>query len=389
MSDKLAAIIVNFNRSDLLRGAIDSLVKQTFGVGKVFVVDNASTDDSLSKLGEASESAIEVLKLPENLGASGGFQRGVETALAADADRLLLMDSDVALAPDCVERLYEVMGRSASVGVTGPKVYNLHSMSILQEFGGWVNWTTADLRRNCWRHDESVGGVVAGDCEVDYVPACCLLARRSAIEKAGNFDPDWFLYWDDIDWCTRVRNAGFSVEAVASARVHHFGGGANKTNLLPVYYGWRNRAVYFIRNSPPDILANTMRALFGDFLLARFSCRELGLPRTASVMELGIEDALNGVFGKKDFSGTDLSLDRLPQNLDSLAVTGIEETVHHVIGSATPELARQSNVELVDRFGKRLPAVRALELRNKFEASDLQTLDDWVSRGVELARKVR
>jgi hypothetical protein len=235
---------------------------------------------------------------------------------------------------------------------------------LLQELGGWVDWDFADLRRSHWRYDEALHGVVTRDQEVDYVPACCLLATRAAIAAAGNFDPGWFLYWDDIDWCDRVRAAGGRIAVVAAARVQHFGGGANKRNLAPVYYGWRNRLVFFRRRTPVARRETTLRAFFEDYLLARFTCRSLGLGRTAAVMELGVEDALRSVFGKKDFVGVDLALDApLPVE----PINGEAVHVHHVIGSATAELAQRTGAFLLDRFGKRLSAARAWQLRETFE----------------------
>jgi GT2 family glycosyltransferase len=374
--DRLTAIIVNFNRRDLLLRAITSLRSQSNPPIQILVVDNGSTDDSVASV-RTTFPRVEVVALGENLGSSGGFARGIAAGLEAGATHLLLLDSDVVLAPDCVAQLAQALASDPGIGVVGPKVYHWDSSTVLQEFGGWIDWDTADLRRSHWRHDEVLNGRLTADQKVDYVPACCLLATRAAVEAAGNFDPGWFLYWDDIDWCERVRATGRTIVATASARVQHFGGGANKRTLAPVYYGWRNRLTFFRRHTPPAKRAVAMRAFMEDFLLARFTCRTLGLAKTAIIMELGVEDALKDISGRKDFAPIDISLD--DRKSDEPGMTIIER-VHHVIGSATEALAARPALVLQDRFGKRMRADQAWILRQRFEIEKAQTLPELIER---------
>lgn len=373
MPDRIVAFIVNFNRRELLLRTIASVQAQTRAPDEILVIDNGSTDDSIAAVRTEHGERVRVLALGENFGSSGGFHHGVAASLAAGATQVLILDSDVTLAADCVARLSAALTRDPQAGVVGPKVYHWDSASVLQELGGWIDWTTADLRRSHWRHDEAVGGVITRDQPVDYVPACCLLATRDAIAAAGNFDPGWFLYWDDVDWCDRVRAAGWGVQVIAAARVQHFGGGANKHNLVPVYYGWRNRLVFFRRRTPETRREETLRAFYDDFLLARFTCRAFGLVKTAAMMECAVDDARRGIFDRKNFAGWDVTLDP-PVPLAATESGANMAPVHHVIGSASAELADRPGLVLRDRFGKCLPAARAWELHQAWAATREQEL---------------
>ncbi len=79
--------------------------------------------------------------------------------------------------------------------------------------------------------------VLAGALQISWV-----------IEKVGVFDIEFFLYWDDIDWCVRVKDAGWRVVAQPQIQALHKGGGANATNTLPRYYYWRNKLRFFAKH---------------------------------------------------------------------------------------------------------------------------------------------
>lgn len=376
MRPSVTAIVVNHNRGEMLRRTVDSLLGQTVVPGEILIIDNGSGDDSTARV--RGLPGVRVIELGENTGASGGFCHGIAHAMATAASHFLVLDSDVTLAPECAARLQAALVAAPEVGVVGPKVYHWDSVHVLQEFGGWIDWETADLRRSHWQHDEATSGLVTCDQSVDYVPACCLLVSRAAVERAGNFDPAWFLYWDDIDWCARIRAAGLGVRVTATTAVQHYGGGANKRSLIPVYYGWRNRLAFFSRTAPSAKRGQVMSALLEDYLLARFTCRSLGLPRTAAMMERAVEDALQDVRGERAFAATEIELDlnQVVATPDAAKLT----RVFHVIGSATAELAGDAERVLEDRFGKRLPASRGFELLCEFERTTANELSELLAR---------
>ena len=377
MSDSITAVIVNYNRRDLLLHTLRSVVAQSTPPGDIIVIDNGSTDDSVTAVRGELGDKVQIECLADNSGSAGGFSYGIEVAIEGNSNQFLVMDSDVIMAPDCLEKLSAYLTNHPDVGIVGPKVYLWDHPGVLQMLGGGLDWKNGCIVPRFPFHNEPVAGIVSDDLDVDFVPACCLLTKRTAVERAGNFDSGWFLYWDDVDWCARVRRAGLRVSVSTSSSVRHRCGGANKRSLLPVYYEWRNRYLFFDRHSAPFDRHSAVNAVLVDHLLARFTCRHLGLERTANVMELGISDALEDVFGKRDLGDMDLRLDQpvaTPQSTSDLL------QVHHVIGSATEELASRKGLVLQDRFGKRLPASEAWALRMEFEGERERELPGLLER---------
>ena len=104
---KVAAIVVTFNRKNLLLKNIHSLLKQSFPVDHIFIIDNASTDGTADavKNGLGNNRNITYIKLDKNIGSSGGFNRGLKRAYSWGADWFWILDDDVAPEPDCLENL--------------------------------------------------------------------------------------------------------------------------------------------------------------------------------------------------------------------------------------------------------------------------------------------
>jgi GT2 family glycosyltransferase len=245
---RITVVVCNFNKADFLMKAVAS-VKASRGVRcDVIVVDNASTDDSVPRLA-AEHPDVEVVRLPENVGGSGGFGRGMREATDRSAPYVLLLDNDASLAPDTLEQLVSVLEKNPQVGAVGPAVMRMDFPENVQDVGallsqsGWCHmpaFACLDIRR-----------IPKAPFICEYLSACALLTRRTVIEEVGVFAPEFFIYWDDVDWCTRVRKAGYDLAVLPSASAWHKGGLVSSISTLPRYYNWRNRLEFFRRH--PDM----------------------------------------------------------------------------------------------------------------------------------------
>lgn len=247
MTVSLTAVICNFNKKDFLKGCLDSLLAtQSDSLSiNVIVVDNASTDGSQQMIENEYGKQVTLIAKAENTGGAGGFATGMRAAVETGCDYVALLDNDILLDTDTLPKLVAYLQTHSEVGVAGAKICTMDNPAILQELGAFIERENYGVKTPLKGHkdDTSLPDVVV----CDYVPACCLVTRTEIIREAGVFDEAHFIYWDDMDWCTRVKLAGYEIHAIASARVQHKMGAVHATNTFSNYYFERNRLRYFAK----------------------------------------------------------------------------------------------------------------------------------------------
>lgn len=378
---RIAAAVCNFNRRDLVRDCIDAILTQGPDLA-VCIVDNASTDGSADVLEERFGGRIQLHRNAVNTGGAGGFHRAVAMAAATDAEYLVTVDSDCILAPGALATLAAHLDGHPEVAMAGPKVYWAGRSGVIQEMGAFIDWEAAEIVRNHGDTDETAEQPVAGVEEVDYLPACCLMVRRRAVEEFGNIEPRFFLYFDDVEWCTRIRRGAGRIRATAAATATHHSGGANKTSHFGTYYYWRNRIHFFCGHSPTRLRDRTLTRLRRDLIRAAATCRVLGAPGAAAVIERAASDALAGRWGKADLSDVDLATDPPHSGFAEAHDLPRRRRVGHVLEDVTAEDAGDDGLALIDRFGKTLPARIAWELREEFEQEAERVSRRFVNLGL-------
>lgn len=240
---EVCVVICNFNKKEFVVNAIDSVKKYSDDIADIIVVDNCSTDGSVDFI-KSRCSDIEVVSTSENIGGSGGFSLGMQMAYLRGYDKIALLDNDAAVTDKCLQVMSSILNDHA-IGVVGPAICKMNSPSVIQEIGANIDIKECIFKL---RHaGEKFEDVSKSDDvhDVSYVPACCLMTTNKVIGKVGFFNLDYFLYWDDIDWCTRVKLNGYRVVATSSVKALHMGGGATSKSLTPRYYYWRNKFHYF------------------------------------------------------------------------------------------------------------------------------------------------
>lgn len=230
-------VIVAHNAGDLLRAAIGSAVEQA-GAAHVWVMDAESTDGSTSAI--AGSIPEDHLRAVPNAGFSASNNRGIELTSAPFA---LLLNPDAVLGDGALSALLESAARNPRAGIIGPAVFNPDGSAQANSFGRFPTLrSTISLR--LWRSAQRVRGnrslspeIPARTTSVDWVTGACMLVRRAAVDEAGPMDEGFFLYYEDIEWCHRMRDHDWQVlvEPAASV-VHHLGGTATPTGVVAQAY---------------------------------------------------------------------------------------------------------------------------------------------------------
>lgn len=214
----VAMLILNYNGRDVTLQTLESVLRLDYPNVHVYVIDNGCTDDSVAAI-EAEFPEVRQLHVKPNKGISWGLNHGIQHALEAEYDYLLLCNNDIEVAPDMLTRLIEVAESDPSIGCVGPKSYYYSDRERLWSTGGWLRFRESITRE---RGDGELDrGQYDRDEEVDYVNGCAMLVRREAAEAAGYWDPSYFLGIEDADFCVRLKRAGYRCFYAHRARLWH------------------------------------------------------------------------------------------------------------------------------------------------------------------------
>ncbi|MBS0604876.1 MAG: glycosyltransferase family 2 protein [Verrucomicrobia bacterium] len=248
---KIAVVVLHYrNFSDTLE-CLDSLSRQDYPAYEILLVDNASEDPELENAVKPF-SRLHFVRNTENLGFAEGNNVGIRAALERGADAVLLLNNDAVAAPDALSSFARAAAAHPDAAVFGAKIFFYDEPTQIWHAGGNVNPRTYRCFHNgCLDSDLEKQWDAVRD--IGYACGCALFVKREAIEKVGLMAPEFFLIWEEIDWCWRIRKAGYRCLFVPEAKVWHkisraFEGG-NRGPLWQYYY-FRNRLLFLQRNIP-------------------------------------------------------------------------------------------------------------------------------------------
>lgn len=243
----LSVIIVNYNVRQYLENALVSIIRAMEGIeGEVIVVDNASDDGSVEMVREKFPS-VQVLANAENM----GFARANNLALErARGQWLLLINPDTVVQEDTLRVMIEFMRMHPEAGLAGCKILNpdgSFQLPCRRSFPTpWVALTKITGLSALFPRSRVFGRYNLTyldpdkSYEVDAVSGSFMMVARTAFEAVGGLDKTFFMYGEDLDWCYRIRQAGFAVYYVHETQIVHFKGESTRRsniNEVQVFYG--------------------------------------------------------------------------------------------------------------------------------------------------------
>jgi GT2 family glycosyltransferase len=231
-----------------LATVLPTLAAQSYRDFVTLVVDNGSEDGTVDYL-RAEWPDFGVLALTNNVGFAAAVNRGVS---ATEGEYVALLNNDVELEPDWLGELVAALDQHRDAASATPKLLSYHDRELLDGAGDDLSWSGVCTRRGYRRPD-------AGQYDVpeEVFSACggAALYRRSALERIGPFDEDFFAYLEDVDWGFRARLAGYGCRYVPSSRAYHMGGATtDRVDGLGVYLRRRNQIALVLKNYPSPSL---------------------------------------------------------------------------------------------------------------------------------------
>ncbi len=228
----LAVIVLSWNGEALTRQTLASLARCRVPEGwaaRVYVVDNASTDDSPRMIAREFPDAT-LIALTENRRFAGGNNVGIARALSEGADAVMLLNNDVQADPGLYEKLLLALAYDPKAGAAAPLIYHAAPTSLIWYAGGRCDVATAHASHVGLRQRDT--GQFRAVTPTGYLTGCCLLATAEAWRHVGLLDESYFIYAEDADWSLRARAKGYTLLFVPTARLWHevsasSGGGSN------------------------------------------------------------------------------------------------------------------------------------------------------------------
>ncbi|MAB57341.1 MAG: dTDP-Rha--alpha-D-GlcNAc-pyrophosphate polyprenol alpha-3-L-rhamnosyltransferase [Aequorivita sp.] len=246
---KVAVVILNWNRRDLLEKFLPSVVKFS-AEATVYVADNASTDDSISFIYEN----FPTVKIIQNK-VNGGYAKGYNDALKnLSEDIFVLLNSDVEVTENWLQPIISEFEKDASVVAAQPKILDYKNREYFEyagAAGGFIDkYGYPYCRGRIFNTLEKDHGQYNDTAEIFWASGACLFVKTDAFWQAGGLDEDYFAHQEEIDLCWRLQAKGGKILYVGTSQVYHVGG-ATLAALNPqkTFYNFRNSLLNLLKNA--------------------------------------------------------------------------------------------------------------------------------------------
>lgn len=244
---KISIIVLNWNGKEDTIECLESLKKLDYPNYEIIAVDNGSTDGSPRVLRERFP-YITLIENDENLGFAEGSNVAMKHALEKGTGYVFLLNNDTIVDKGLLKELVKVAESDPKIGVVGPKIYFYDNPKMIWSTGGTINFVKGKA--------DPIGIGVTDEGQFDKlddrdcISGCALLAKREVLDKVGLFDPIYFAYYEEIDWCVKAMKAGYKMTYVPKARLwHKVSQSTRKDDSFRAYLYTRNRLIFMRKHA--------------------------------------------------------------------------------------------------------------------------------------------
>lgn len=218
--DKIHAIILSWNNYEDIVSCICSIKNSTKTPDTIVIVDNHSTDGSPIKIHEKykDDTNVHIIINDDNYGFAKGINIGIKYAIEDGSNFVFIVNDDADISSTCIEHLLDAFNLSPDIGIASPRIFYGKSQRIWQgasQFSG-LKIGVNSLEKN----------LEASQCSIENqfvscATGCAMLISSNVMNKIGLFDQDFFFYFEDLDFTTRVIDGGFKIVYVPISEVYH------------------------------------------------------------------------------------------------------------------------------------------------------------------------
>ena len=295
MSQKVSIVLVNYNGKVYLKDLLKSIAVQDYQVVDIILVDNDSTDGSIEWL-KTNYPEVCLIESKRNEGFGEGCNIGIDYAIAHGAEYVLLMNTDTIPEKNLVSELVKY---ADSETVTTAKIYcGEKGDEKLWYSGGEINWITAKTNQLLYGAEDR-----KPTYPVEFISGCCMLLHKNIFEKVGKFDKDFYLYYEDTDFCVRMKKTHIKMLYVTTTSLWHKVGGSsvggNEMSCSTQYYVTRNRLLFAEKHA--DLFKEGNLSVLREILRERAFFAGINNEKYELYVKAAIADFLKQDFGRGNY----------------------------------------------------------------------------------------
>jgi len=236
-------ILVNYNGIKDTINCIKSIKKNEKILNyKIIVIDNASTDDSVEKL--RNFEGIIFLESKENLGFAKGNNLGIKYALEHDCKSVILLNNDTEIEKNALSALDKIAYEHEDVGITGSRIMYYDNKNLVNYCGGYIDW-----RKAVSIHEGEKQKYLGDNIEfryTDFITGCCMLIKRDVLQKVGLLPEEYFMYFEDTDYCVNALHSGYKLAINENSVIYHkvSASSGGEESEFSIKWGTRNRLIF-------------------------------------------------------------------------------------------------------------------------------------------------
>lgn len=282
---EIAVVILNWNGKTLLETYLSSVLTYSTNA-KIYVADNASTDDSLAFLATNYPEVV-VLKNPINLGFAGGYNEALKYV---EEDILVLLNNDVEVTKNWLHPITSMFKSSDDIAAIQPKIKSIQNPDYFDyagAAGGFIDALGyAFCRGRIFDHIEKDLGQYDTDTEIFWASGACLAIKKKCFEDIKGFDESFFAHYEEIDLCWRLKNRGYRIMFCHNSEVYHQGGGTlSNSNPNKTFLNFRNSLSTLYKNSTQNTYLLVLLRMMLDGIAALHFLTQCKLPHVNAIFK--------------------------------------------------------------------------------------------------------
>ncbi len=242
----VSIITVNYNQPQATIELLQSLKKQSAINFEVILVDNASRENCETKFTNTFPN-LTFIRTKVNLGFAGGNNIGINVA---KGDYIFLLNNDTEIPEGCIERMVEELKKNKNIGLLSPLILYYDDKSLIQ-YAGYtsLNYLTA-RNEQVGQFEKNEGQFDGITKETGFCHGAAVMCRTTDLKEAGLMDENYFLYYEELDWCEKFKRIGKGIYFTGKTFVYHKESvSVGKDSAIKTYFLTRNRMLFIRKNT--------------------------------------------------------------------------------------------------------------------------------------------